>query len=425
MTDERHSIDKLFHESLDGHRIEPSAGLWASLEKDIPAGNTMGLIRYLVSAVAIGIISIGLSTLIITTPEISEQRFTGKEKQVLQSDNALQEQNESATVPEEESMAPVEATAQARAEEPAMTKALPATNVPGVQRQTKDNKASSHEDVTTERLSYPLLDQHETVIASVESPGMKSRTESDIPAPVYGISLKNDYVQKADLLFGAGFSPAVNIFPDGQNRNDFSFEMIAAYEKSRFILEGGIGANYTSEGAKYGIKYSSYDSVGYFINVNAFGVDPSKPDSVWFETSMKGIYDSIDHYRIEEKTNKYAYLQVPVRLGYRVLQTDRFSIDLKIGLIFSLQVYKNVPDIPYEGNDVERIDVIRHYPDRLATHWQYTASAGINYHFNEHMRLSLSPFYRQYIKSVYTSGSDFSARSPHAFGIRGALYFHF
>ncbi|NQT77577.1 MAG: outer membrane beta-barrel protein, partial [Bacteroidetes bacterium] len=243
--------------------------------------------------------------------------------------------------------------------------------------------------------------------------------------PFFDLNIRDNYVKKAELMFGAGFTPAVNIYPDGQNRNDYSLELVAAYEKSRFIIESGIGANYTSESAKYQVNYSSYDSVGYYIGVSSFSIAPGNPDSVIFETSLKSVYDSIAHYQITENTNKFVYLQIPLRIGYRIIEANRFSIDLKAGVLLSLQVYRDVPEVPYQGSDAEQIEVIRQYPDRLKTTWQYTASLGFNYQINRQTRFSLEPVYRQYINSVYSTGSAYPARSPYSFGIRGGIYFHF
>jgi hypothetical protein len=254
--------------------------------------------------------------------------------------------------------------------------------------------------------------------------GVRAIPQRVNPDPIFDLNVKDTYAKPADLLFGAAFSPAVNIYPDAQNRNDYSLEFVATYEKSGFLLETGIGGNYTSESAEYRVNYTTYDSVGFYVGVSSFSVHPDNPDSVIFQTNLKNLYDSIDRFSILENTNKYAYLQVPLRIGYRVIQLPRFSVDLKAGLLFSVQIYKDIPGVPYQGNDVD-IEVVRQYPDRLTTTWQYTAGIGINYHINNKMRFTLEPFYRQYIKSAYSPGSEFPARSPYAFGLRGGLYFHF
>jgi len=438
MKEERkHSIDKLFQESLGGHKVDPSASIWTSLSGHIPATSGRGILMFLVAAIFIGAFSILINSELSSEYQIADATEDDISMPNTEPEQSLnQHQAETLPVqPEEpasEHLSTDDIIAQDQAYSPptpaasAQTPADPDENstitaVPPVEAQIKESPDET--SIIHDRLV--LLDYRVAYIHLDEDLDLKMDEVRKSGEPVFDLSIKDGYVKKADILFGAGFSPAVNIYPDGQNRNDYSLELIAAYEKSRFIVEGGIGGNYTTESAKYGIGYVSFDSIGYYINVSSFNIDPFNPDSIRFETSMKSVYDSVEHYSIKENTNKYAYLQIPLRVGYRVLQKDRFSLDLKVGVLFSLQVYKDVPEVPYEGNDVDQIEVVRYSPDRLKTNWQYTAGVGMNYHISKNLRFTLEPFYRQYIKSVYSSGSDYSASSPYAFGLRGGIYFHF
>jgi hypothetical protein len=439
MKEERkHSIDKLFHESLGGHKIEPSEGVWSSLSASIPKGSGRGALLFLLTALAIGAFSIFLNTQLHSGQEIAAQSNNTESTPIENTEIASVNNDQSINILEHPSEPETEINSTASSLEKDSTlppisdesTAIPANEPSPTKAVDKDDPVQSEglqnsQDVSSKHYRLDLLDYRIALIELDEPLDIPKEETRKSQNPIFDLTIKDGYVKKADILFGVGFSPAVNIYPDGQNRNDYSLELIAAYEKSRFLVEGGIGGNYTTESAKYGINYSSYDSIGYYVNVNSFIFDPGNPDSVRFETSLKSIYDSIDHYRVKENTNKFAYLQIPLRIGYRVIEKNRFSMDLKVGILFSLQVYKDVPDVPYQGNDGDQIEVIRHYPDRLTTNWQYTAGIGMNYHINNQLRFTLEPFYRQYIKSVYSTSSEYSARSPYAFGIRGGIYFHF
>lgn len=475
MTDERkHSIDELFHSSLNGQKIEPSAGVWKSLSKLVPPASSGGSYMFIIAAIAIGALTFLLHS------GISHNEVSGnKDAIALQENTSLnnpEPQTEAApaiqaSFNENESIAEAakvneqiasttktddtEKFENTETTEPIET--IKTTESTETNKQLSDNPITSNQsnDAVTAAASLayyadasvsPFNAEEENIleeeladlgffiaylepkIANIslnETRSIHGR-ESTIPLePIFDLTLKNSYVEKANVLFGAGVSPAVNIYPDGQNRNDYSFDLVASYEKSRFIVETGLGASFTSESAKYQINSTSYDSVGFYFGVSSFTTDPANPDSIIFQTNLKSIYDSIDRFSIYENTNKYTYLQIPIRVGYRIIQKDRFSLDLKLGVLFSLQVYKDIPEVPYQGNDAEQIEVIRQYPDRLSTHWQYTAGISMNYQINKHIRLSVEPFYRQYLKSVYSSGSSYSARSPYGFGIRGGIYFHF
>lgn len=433
-----HSIDKLFHESLNGNRIQPGASVWKSLSGHIPAKSGAGSMIVFASAVAIGIFTVLLSYQLHIYPGQEEQvveqdpitTIAGQNEKTDANTQPLTGINDNAGAGATNNIpAPGEITAGMAPEADIESVLEKQSRLIQTEKTGIISAETSETTIKNEfaRTTYHLLQlKHYHYGLSAEPlPEIIENNTHESAAPVFNMGLENTYVKNATLVFGAGFSPAVNIYPDGQNRNDYTLELIAAYEKSRFFIEGGVGANFATESARYRITYSTYDSVGYFIHVNSFTIDPENPGAVRFQTSMKNIYDSISHYKIQENTNKYAYLQIPLRLGYRIIEHGRFSLDLKAGIIFSWQILKDVPETPYPGNDADQIEVIRHYPDRLKTNWQYSAGLGMNYHFSKQLRLTIEPFYRQYLQSVYTGNSVYSARSPYAFGIRGGIYIEF
>jgi hypothetical protein len=427
----KHNIDKLFLESLGGQKINPSPEVWKSLSGHIPSKGGKGIILFLITAVAIGGISILFN--IVLQPGSTTANINSFDSSITSIDESVQARSELAAYTEDP--APLPASSSTTSNQQTASEALPVSGSKHTDTSTGklnendalpaiDNAASQEDQVIIythiNRLDYCPYTIDIPTDQKLVSPELRNSGE-----PFFDLNIKDNYVKKAELMLGAGFTPAVNIYPNRQNRNDYCLELVAAYEKSRFIIESGIGANYTSESAKYQVNYSSYDSVGYYVGVTSFSIDPGNPDSVIFETNLKSVYDSIDHYLIKENTNKFVYLQIPLRIGYRIIEANRFSLDLKTGVLFSLQVYRDVPEAPYQGNDAEQIEVIRQYPDRLKTNWQYTVSLGFNYQINQQTRFSLEPVYRQYINSIYSPGSAYPARSPYSFGIRGGIYFHF
>jgi hypothetical protein len=429
----QHSIDKLFLESLGGHQITPSPATWASLSKQVPAKAGRSTLLYLLSGVAIGafvflmhsvllydsgettteVTAISESTEIENTSQVATKTTSTETKETdINSTESLSTQT---TISSSTEKTPVQSTTSPSGTTPVI---LLSQQNKGAEKQNEDGYANRS------LLSISMAGSINDQVEANSTMGIRESSERDYPDPIFDLNARDSYAKPADVYFGAAFSPSVNIYPDAQNRNDYSLEFVASIEKSRFLIETGIGGNYTSESAEYRVNYTTFDSVGFYVGVTSFTVDPVNPDSVIFQTNLKNLYDSIDRFTILENTNKYAYLQIPLRLGYRVIQMPRFSVDLKAGLLFSIQIYKDIPGVPYQGNDVE-IEVVRQYPDRLTTTWQYTAGIGMNYHVNNKMRFTIEPFYRQYIKSAYSPSSEFPARSPYAFGLRAGLYFHF
>ena len=427
----KHNIDKLFLESLGGQKIDPSPEVWKSLSGHIPSKGGKGIILFLITAVAIGGISILFN--IVLQPGSTTANINSFDSSITSIDESVQARSELAAYTEDP--APLPASSSTTSNQQTASEALPVSGskhtVTSTGKLNENDASPAIESATSQEdqvIIYTHINRLDYCTYTIDISADQKLVSSELRnsgKPFFDLNIKDNYVKKAELMLGAGFTPAANIYPNRQNRNDYSLELVAAYEKSRFIIESGIGANYTSESAKYQVNYSSYDSVGYYVGVTSYSIDPGNPDSVIFETNLKSVYDSIDHYLIKENTNKFVYLQIPLRIGYRIIEANRFSLDLKTGVLFSLQVYRDVPEAPYQGNDAEQIEVIRQYPDRLKTNWQYTVSLGFNYQINQQTRFSLEPVYRQYINSVYSPGSAYPARSPYSFGIRGGIYFHF
>jgi hypothetical protein len=432
--EKKHNIDKLFLEALAGQQIEPSPGIWKSLTSHIPSAGGRGLFLFFISALLTGAFVFFMHTTLVKDPGAVADAGTAPPEAVTPESAASEEQ----PLTEKPDNIPAETIPENAGTKPAVNSSLGYVSDANVTLQNtgaaqKENVDKPAVPLTGNDLEKPsgtrdqlsmLRPLNGSVLASY-SGSLRGASARTTPEPVFDLRIKDTYAKKADLLFGVAFSPAVNIYPDGQNRNDYSLEIVGSYERSRFLVESGIGLNYTSENANYRINYSSYDSVGYFIGVHSFSIDPSNPNGVIFETQITSIYDSIDRYRILENTNKFVYLQVPLRIGYRIAEARRFSLDLKTGILFSLRLYEDIPDVPYQGNDADQVEIIRQYPDRQRTTWQYTVGLSMNYHLTKNLRLGLEPFYRQFIRSVYLPATEYPARSPHAFGLRGGIYFHF
>jgi hypothetical protein len=194
---------------------------------------------------------------------------------------------------------------------------------------------------------------------------------------------------------------------------------------SRFSIQAGLGLGYYKESGEYQVSYSSYDSVGFYYDVSSFSLHPENPDSVLYELDETSIYDTVDHIVISEIQNKYLYLRLPVKFGYNLFNTKRLSCHLRGGLVFSLLVWKDEPEVSIPAADITRIDIEQTYPGRLSTSWQLTAGISFIYKFNNRFGISFEPTYMQYIGKLYKPGFDYSDTRPYAIGLRTGIYVKF
>ena len=118
----------------------------------------------------------------------------------------------------------------------------------------------------------------------------------------------------------------------------------------------------------YRIEYKSFDSIGYYTGVTSFTLGPD--DEILYNTQSVNVYDSLHHQADSRTRDRYTYLQVPLLLGYRILETGRISLAVQAGPALSILLGSREADpvIRYSNATVIRVD--DQTPDRTRTSWQ-------------------------------------------------------
>ena len=268
-------------------------------------------------------------------------------------------------------------------------------------------------------LKSNLVSYHQSKTINNLSSGLRNTFQ-----PLPDIRLKDDYARKANLAFGIHFTPGIIIYQSKPNKYDYAFEISANYRFSKFILQSGIGVSLSGDNGGYEINYERYDSVGYYLNVVSFTVDPVNPDSIILTTKTENVYDSVEHYTISQATNRYTYLQIPLTLSYKIWDFKRISCYLKGGAIFSILLNKYEPEVNFSDSEAKIITIENQTFSRINTNWQFVAGVSFNYRLNNKLILSVEPTYKQYINSVYDKRFNSQAKRPYIIGLRTGLIFN-
>ena len=444
---EKLNIDKFFTTRLDGHQEDVSPGLWNEIEKDflnsyLERESFFKRVWPLVAIFTAGMISLGIvlnrdmnsttynTSVAENTTEAILTPGTEAETSITSGNSDLQNQQADITVNEE-----INETEDITSETTAPVQLVPENievsedQITPINNTTDDAEYASTEteEVTIEQTDYisPYLlfvgDFHyfESFTSEV------GKIDNIEAVKLQSITNYNDYYRKADLLLGAHITPALTYYPEGENKNSYAFELTADYQKSDFFVQSGIGAEYYSEKGNYSINYESFDSVDYYYDVTSFNIDPNNPDSIIFNLKSTNVYDSVNHLKIEETSNKYLYMQIPLNVGYEIWGNSRFSVKIRGGVIFSWLVYKDEPVVTYHANDVTIVDISNNYPGRRKYNWQWMAGIGLNVRLSKKLIFSVEPVYKQYINSIYTKGSGMDKKLPYSVGLRTGIYLNF
>ncbi len=227
----------------------------------------------------------------------------------------------------------------------------------------------------------------------------------------YDIKLKKNWVS-----IGLYVTPAYTVFT---LKADDGYQDYLQYRKDHespaISVSGGlsvrvnIGNGFIQTGLEYSEfrQYRNYnnsfqalDSLNsYFRTDTIWGwvFDPpdiGKPIILGYDTVFIPVYNMTN-----EGYNRWQYLEIPLTGGYK-FNRGRFGFEVSTGFScgFLLDARGNVPDL----NDKNRFTELNDLKDEMNKYlFDYIFQAGFTYHLTPAWSLSLSPFYKQNLNSVF------------------------
>jgi len=176
-----------------------------------------------------------------------------------------------------------------------------------------------------------------------------------LPATSFSPKYENDYVKKGELSAGLNFNPSIVFYDPNPYNKMLGAEAVVHYKILSFSIMSGLGFSRMEDVGSYQVNYITNDSVGYYLRVVSFVPDPRNPGQVTYITIEEPIYDSVPHYVIEDKTNYYSYIDIPLAFGYTFFQKSRVSLTASAGIKFSVLVGKQEPTVDFWISDEETI----------------------------------------------------------------------
>ena len=115
------------------------------------------------------------------------------------------------------------------------------------------------------------------------------------------------------------------------------------YEKMSFSL--GIGLKTEKTPTKYNSYYSSYDSVGYFYDIEYFEEHPFIEDSIIIYYTIRNIFDSINHQsEMNGPDQRRRWVFIPIEIGYQLLSKPKYELTGRLAATFGWEVYAESPN---------------------------------------------------------------------------------
>jgi len=221
-----------------------------------------------------------------------------------------------------------------------------------------------------------------------------------------------------------GVTPELSVYasPQAYSKINVWLDGGVTWHISRLSLATGLGLGYVYDRGKYRIDYKSNDSIGYYSSVVSYTI--GSQNEIIYNTVIKNIYDSVLHQNDYRTLNRYTYLQVPLLLGYRLVESGTISLTVQAGPAFSflLGTRKSDPVIEYSNATIIRVD--DHTPSRIHTDWQVWGNLLLEVRMNRNFSLYLQPSFKYFLKPLVEQ-ENMTFKSPWSVGLGVGLQFNF
>lgn len=178
---------------------------------------------------------------------------------------------------------------------------------------------------------------------------------------------------------------------------------------TRFSISTGLDLGYLSDDSKYRIDYISNDSVGYFTSVVSYVVENG--NKIIYNTVIENIYDSVQHIADDRTRARYTFVQIPLLAGYRLFQSDLFSLAIHAGPVVSFLVNSREPEPEISYRNCRILKIENQTPPRNPVNWQLWVDLNLEFRMNKSLSLYLEPSCRYFINAPVQSENSDSKKS--------------
>lgn len=235
---------------------------------------------------------------------------------------------------------------------------------------------------------------------------------------------KTSFAEVQFFSASLGITPELAFYsePVEYTKMNFWLNGKVTYNISRFSISTGLGLGYVYDDGQYKAKYISRDSIGFYNQVTSYVIGMN--NEIIYQTQAVTIYDSLQHFGDSRTSNRYAYLQVPLLLGYRFFETGKVSFTFQAGPAVSVLLGSRAPEPDIEYSNARIISVDDETPSRIQTNWQVWANLYFEMRMSKKVSLFLEPSFKYYLKPMATR-ENVEFKAPWTIGLGIGLQFNF
>ena len=175
------------------------------------------------------------------------------------------------------------------------------------------------------------------------------------------------------------------------------------YLNKNWFVRSGIGVSYAHDRGFAKLDYISNDYMGTYNDVYNVTFDSVNGQVVpTYHTKTVEVWDSVRHLVVSEVTNRYAYIQIPLLLGY-YHQARNSGLNWYVygGPAINIQAGRTIEEPNPAGQYIEILSLQNRLPERNKVYYQLWFGVGAEYKLNDRFSVAIEPGYRYYLNTIY------------------------
>lgn len=432
---QKRNIDEYFKEGLTGYKIQPSSEVWQNIEKSFWKPIWFYNRWILIGIAAMLLLLIGFAGWYFSEPEISNDPVESFQKEA----NGYKNTTTPIDVIEK-----AESTGKLEIFDKNETPVNQVDKKDGTKNETFEF-LSTKVDENGEQIILPKRSIAETVEVTSNSEDFSGSIFSDI-GYMQGLSISieneiNDVVldsvrenlmaeyrkklKRSHFYTGLYFTPAMMYYPSVKDQFVWTAGLDFGMTFKKFHVETSIAYQKIKEQGIYTIDFRTFDSVGYYNQVESFEVNPSNSNEILYNTKEVTVYDSIDHYTHVVPVFTYDYINIPLNFGYKVFRKDAFTVAVETGVTFTKMVDKQIPVVDFSKPEYNVVQIKNETPERVDFNFRWQLAVRLDMNIVKAMSVSVKPVFTKYINSIYDTQSGYPNVKPYSMGIQLGVYYGF
>ncbi len=226
---------------------------------------------------------------------------------------------------------------------------------------------------------------------------------------------------------GLEFMPEITFYKTTSSYSKVNYWLGAdlAYHLWKFYIRPGIRIGYMYDDGAYQLNYKRKDSIGFYYEVVSYSIDPHNPGVIIYNTVNHTVYDSLIHNGADQTRNRYQYIQIPLILGFDVIELKKFGFSVQAGPVVSFfMAEKETPSQYTDLTGARLLTRKKSTPPGKNPNWQIWAGIHMDYRIDENFDFYLEPTYKYYFSPV-VGNEAVSVKAPWTLGLGIGFKYNF